>query len=1081
MISVDIPKDIREYKEKLAFGLTLRQMVATGVALVICVPLYFVGRNYISEDLLSWIVIAVALPCVGIGFIKKNGMPFEKYAAAVLKQQLIFPQKTKFKTDNFFREMQEEAEKEDMKGVDFKKLKKYKQKATLERIVLMVEAEEAGTELDMKDMEENLLTVRKPKGMGHKSDKEDKGKDKEKKEKAVKKSRAQEAYEAVEEKRRQDPNYVPSKAEGRLLMAYAKELQEKRKKEILSKAQEAGKKNAQMQKRRTAKTFIPKSTQDDIPYIADYDEGLFEVEPNKYSKCYVLRDINYLTAKEDEQLFIFSKLGEFYNYFGDDVWVSLCIDNHIVSLNEQEQKIFFKLRGDQNDMHRKEYNKILKKALLAGNNEIQKGKYLTVTIDADSPYEAILRFHKIDLEVDANLRKIGTSGRVMTTEERLSLLHDKFRRGREGEFKVDFEQLKKSGASSKDYIAPSSFWFRSKDYFLIEDTYYRCMYINNLPATLQDEFLFRMTECDFPVIFNMAIQPLAQDKALRMVKKQLTGMEANKIEAEKKAVRAGYSPETINHDLKHSLIQGEELLYNLLNGNQKLFLVSLLMMTSAESLEALDENTKILMNKARAATCQIQNFDNQQREAFKVTLPMGITPNRKLFVERALTTNSTAIFMPFASQELFQLGGHYYGLNQITGNLVLCDRTRFKTPSGFVLGSSGSGKSFACKRSMLNVLLGDNETGLLVIDPEGEYTSLAKAFGGTILSLSASSDCHINPMDMDINYGLDDNDDLDTTPIARKKEKALQKKTEYLMSIVQNMLSDSDNRTVMTPQQRSIIDRAIQRTYKDYFDRDFDPDFVPTLLDLQRELDNEKMNSEDGRLVAEAVEYFTKGSMNLFSHKSNLDFENRFVVFSIRDLGKELQQISLLIVLDFIWNRMIANYTKKVRTYCYIDEIHVLFKNPFSESYIQQLYKRGRKYGLVITGITQDCEELLRSDMARGMISNSDFVLMLNQSSENLKLLVKLLHISDAQANYVIGAEKGTGLLFAEKTIVPFSDQFPESSYLYTLLSTKFGEGDSESAKDIEKYIERIRAEQEEKEMLEAKELQEQENKLQRI
>lgn len=1067
MISVDIPKDIREYKEKLAFGLTLRQMLATGIALIICVPLYLFGRKYISDDLMSWIIIGVALPCVGVGFIKKNGMPFEKYMWAILKQQLIFPQKTKFRTDNFFREMQEKAEQEERLRVNQAMMKRFRKKATLERAYLMQEAEREHKDIDMDNIDDNLLTVKKP-PMRHKNN-DDKDK-KDKKDKAEKKSKAQLTYESIENKRRSEPNYIPTKAEGRLLLLYANELKKKKKKEILEGTKQIAKKNTKMKQRRSAKSYLPKSTQDDIPYIADFDEGLFEVEPNKYSKCYILRDINYLTGKEDEQIFIFSKLGEFYNYFSDDMSIALCIDNHIVSLNEQEQKIFYKMRGDRHDIHRKEYNKILKKQLLAGNNEIQKGKYITVTIDADSPYEALLRFHKIDLEVEANLRKIGTSGRVMTTEERLALLHDKFRSGREGEFKVDFELLKCSGASSKDYIAPSSFWFRSKDYFLIENTYCRCMFINNLPATLQDEFLFRLTECDFPVIFNMVVQPMAQDKALRLVKKQLTGMEANKIEAEKKAVRAGYSPETINHDLKHSLAQGEELLDNLLNGNQKLFFVSLLLMTSAKSLDELNENTKILMNKARAATCQLQNFDNQQRDAFKVVLPMGVTPNRKLFVERALTTNSTAIFMPFASQELFQLGGHYYGLNQITGNLVLCDRTKFKTPSGFVLGSSGSGKSFACKRSMLNVLLGDDETGLLVIDPEGEYISLAKAFGGTVLTLSASSDCHINPMDMDINYGLDDNDDPETTPIERKKEKALQKKTEYLMSIVQNMLSDSANKTTVTPQQRSIIDRAIQATYSEYLDKDFDPAYVPTLLSLQDELDKEKADSEDGRLVAEAVEYYTKGSMNLFSHKSNLDFDNRFVVFSIRDLGKELQQISLLIVLDFIWNRMIANYQKKIRTYCYIDEIHVLFKNSFSESYIQQLYKRGRKYGLVITGITQDCEELLRSDMARGMISNSDFVLMLNQSSENLKLLVKLLHISEAQANYVIGADKGTGLLFAEKTIVPFSDQFPTSSYLYTLLSTKFGEGEGENEKDIEKFIERIRAEQERKEAEEAEE-----------
>ena len=449
---------------------------------------------------------------------------------------------------------------------------------------------------------------------------------------------------------------------------------------------------------------------------------------------------------------------------------------------------------------------------------------------------------------------------------------------------------------------------------------------------------------------------------------------------------------------------------------------------------------------------------------------MGVTPNKKLYVERALTTESTSIFLPFASQELFQIGGFYYGLNQISRNLIMCNRTKMKTPSGFILGSSGSGKSFACKREMLSVLLSDSKTGLLIIDPENEYSDFCKAFGGTILSLSSSAETYINPMDMDENYGLDENDDPIETPMDKKKEKALQKKTEYLMSIIHCMVSDNDNKSTITPQQKSIIDRTIKRTYDEYLKHDFNAEYIPTLVDLQNELDKER-DYESGRLIAEAVEYYTRGSMNLFSHKSNIDFTNRFVVFNIRDLGKELKQISLLIVLDFIWNRMIANSQSKIRTYCYVDEIHVLFQNAFSERYLQQLYKRGRKYGLVITGITQDVEDLLKSDMAKGMISNSDFIMMLNQSSENLKLLANMLHISEAQTSYVSRADAGSGLLYAEKTIVPFVDQFQTDSYLYTLMSTKFGE---DSDEDIEEFIKNLQKEQKKRELTEQLQLQHQ-------
>jgi len=1063
MISVDVPKEIREYKEKLVFGLTIRQFVAVLIAAGTCIPLYIYGKSFINEELLSWIIIFIAIPCVAIGFFKKNGMPFEKYIYAVMKHQVLIPQVTKFKTDNFFREKQTIAEKEEWKGVKPKKIKKYKEQATLERAFLMEEAEMQGQEIDMNKLDEELLTVRKP-GGGSKNEDPNKKNKKDKKEKTLKKSKAQIVSEEVAEKQEKDPHYIPTKQEGRMLLAYAKELKKKRVNEINQGKKAVAKKNQKMKKRKTAKTFIPKSTQDDLPYVADYEEGLFEAEPSKFSKCYEIRDINYLTAEIDEQVLIFEKWGQFLNYFSEDVNIGIIIDNRKVSIKEQEKNIFYKLAGDIYDVFREEFNRVLKRQIIAGNNDIHQDKYVTVTIEADSPYEALLKFHKIDGEVLSNLKKIGSTGKLLSTDERLSLLHDKMRKGREGDFRVDYEWLKNQGLSSKDYVAPSSFDFKKSDYFVIkndEKTYCRCMFVNNLPANLTDEFIFRMGECDFPVLINLNVQPVAQDKALRLVKKQLTGMEANKIEAEKKAIRAGYNPETgISHDLKHSLDQGEKLLDDLQNRNQKMFYVSILLMVSGNTLEELEENTNILSDRARSFTCQLQCFDEQQRDAFQVTMPMGVTPNNKLYVERALTTASTAVFIPFTNQELFQKGGFYYGLNQISKNLVICDRTTFKTPSGFILGSSGSGKSFACKREMMSVLLADDKTGLLVIDPENEYVDFAKAFGGTILSLSPSSKCHINPMDMDANYGLDDEDDPEQMSLHEKKDKALRAKAEYLMSIIQCMVMDADGKTTINPQQKMLIDRAIKRTYEKYLDNDFDEKYIPTLLDLQDNLDKEK-GTEDGRKIAEAVEYYTKGSMNLFSHKSNLDFSNRFVVFNIRDLGKELKQISLLIVLDFIWNRMIANCQFKIRTYCYVDEIHVLFQNEFSERYLQQLYKRGRKYGLVITGITQDVTDLLNSKIAIGMLSNSDFILMLNQKGDNLALLAERLHISDAQASYVSMADAGSGLLFAEKAIIPFIDQFPEDSYLYTLMSTKFGE---KGADDIQEFIRNLQEEQKRRE-----------------
>lgn len=1064
MIAVRIPEEIRKYKEKIAFGLTARQLVCTITTFFVCVPLYWYGQNFFSTDVLSWLIILIAVPLEAIGFVKVNGMPMEKFAVAAFKFEFLYPQKRKFKTENVWRQWQNQAIRMEQSGSrkSRKKNKKINDNIKLERLFLLTEAEENGiatyttdpkaekvTQYDVN--EQDLLTVRTGNG-GRKPDKNNKKKEKQEKQK--KKSSLQVKAETILKKKQDNPQYVCTKKENRILAAWNKKKIAERKKEIEKGKNAIVKKSKQMEKRRHVKTVIPNTTQKTIPYIADYEEGLFEITPNKYSKMYRLKDINYRTGREEEQITIFVKLGEFLNYFSEEMRFAFVIDNRIISKAEQEREVFKKMKGDRYDKHRKEYNNILRRQIIAGRNDMQVQKYVTVTIDADSPIDALLRFHKIDAEIITNLRRIGSDSEVLTTDERLAYYHDKFRKGREGEFQIDYDFIKTQGISSKDYIAPEFMRINRKD-LQIEDEYYRVLFLNNLPASLQDEFLFDLCDNDFPVTTSLSIEPVAQDKALRIVKRQLTGIEANKIDAEKRAIRAGYSPETIQHSIKDAHAQAETLHDDMLNKNQKMFFVTITLMVHGKNKEELDENCNILISKARKYTCQLQVLTEQQEEGYKMTLPFGYT-SKELCVERALTTESTSIFMPFSNQELFQGGGSYYGLNQISQNLIIVNRTKMKTPSGFVLGSSGSGKSFATKREILNVLLDDDKTNVLVIDPENEYGDFCRAFGGTVLKISATSDSYINPMDMHEDYGLDEDDDPASTPMGTKKDKAIKKKSDFIMSIIERMIStggDGDT-TNITPQQKTIVDCAVRDTYQDYLDSDFDPAKIPTMADLQKNLDKHKKESDDAYQVAEGVRYYTDGSMNVFAHKTNVSIDNRLVVFNIRDLGGQLQQIGLIIVFDFIWNRMVENKNKGIRTYCYCDEIHVMFKSYYSADYLNQLYKRGRKYGLVITGITQDVEDLLRSEKAKGMISNSDFIMMLNQSSENLKILAKMLKISETQMGYVTGADAGSGLLFAEKVIVPFIDRFPEESYLYKLMSTRFGEEKSKA--EIEEEINNI-------------------------
>lgn len=1061
MIAVRIPEEIRKYKEKLAFGLTARQLVCTIITGAICIPLYWKGKDIIPEDILGWAIILIALPLLSIGYVRINGVTMERMAKIIFLTQFLYPVKRKFKSENAFRTWQDMADAEDRPKSqrDRKKLAKYKEELALEKTFLLAEAEANGEATYTSDVDkeaapydvetEKILTVRNP--FNNNKDKKDK---KEKEKKKTETKLAKQAR-ATEQKQLDNPEYIPTKKEFEILKKYKAEQLKLRKQEIERGKKQLKKKNSVLQKRRKATTVIPKTVQQSIPFIADYDEGIFEVEPNKFSKMYVIKDINYKTAQQDEQIDIFVKLGEFFNYFSDEMRFQICVDNRTISKKEQQRKIFKQMKNDGNDHHRVEFNKVIARAMSIGKNDMSLQKYITVTIDANSPIEALLRFHKIDAEVIQNLKKISSDGRALSTTERLSFFHDKFRRGRESEFHIDYDYIKKQGISSKDYIAPEYMEFRPK-HVQIEDEYYRILYLNNLPKSLQDEFFAELVDQDFPITTTLSIQPVAQDKGLNIVKKQLTGIEANKIDAEKRAIKSGYSPETIPHSIKDAHVQAEELYDDMLNKNQKMFFVTITCLVHGKDLDELDANCNLIASIARKYTCQMQCLTIQQEEAWRVTLPFGYHPH-DMCVDRALTTESSSIFMPFRNQELFHSGGFYYGRNSISQNLVIVNRTAMKTPSGFILGSSGSGKSFAVKREMLNVFLDDDKTGILVIDPENEYSAICKCFGGTVIKISADSEFYINPMDMIEDYGLDEDDDPETTPLSTKKEKALKKKSDYILSIIERMISmgGSDTASMITPSQKTIVDRCVRKAYAEYLDHDFDTAYLPTLLDLQDALDEEGELSVDAHYVAEGVEYFTRGSMDVFSHKTNVDVSNRFVVFNVRDLGEQLRQIALIIVFDFIWNRMVENKNKGVRTYCYCDEIHVMFKSYYSADYLKQLYKRGRKYGLVITGITQDIEDLLQSDQARGMLSNSDFIMMLNQKPENLRVLAGMLNISESQMGYVTNADSGNGLLFAENTLVPFEDKFPEDSYLYKLLSTKFGEGD-ESDKEMAEYVEKL-------------------------
>ena len=758
----------------------------------------------------------------------------------------------------------------------------------------------------------------------------------------------------------------------------------------------------------------PKTAQKTVPYERLYADGLVRLGDGLFSKSIQFQDINYQIARQDDQENIFIKYGEFLNYFDPSVNLQITINNTTIDKDEYENDIMLKYKHDNLDEYRQEYNEMLRKQMAEGRNEITHDKYMTITVEAPSEDEARKSLNRLESEMQANLKKLGANSETVTVKKRMEILRNFFRPAEEAT-KVDYERLTELGVSTKDVVCPDGFSFK-RNYFMMGEKYARALYINTLPSFLNDKFLADMSDFPIEMMLTMNIRSVDPGEALKIVRHKITGMETNKIEQQKKALKSGYDMSMISHDLKHSLEEAEELLDDLVNKNQKMFLLGLTIVQKADSLEDLNRDTETLQSQARKSLVTLGILNYQQEAGMSSTLPLG---NNLINITRTLTTESAAVFMPFTSQELMQKHGMYYGINAVSRNLIIFNRQSLKNPNGFILGTPGSGKSFSAKREMTNVIL-NTDDDVLIIDPEREYSPIAENFGGEMIHISASSKNYINPMDMSQEYSDDEN------PVILK--------SEFILSICECLLGGSAGLTGM---ERTIIDRCVRNVYADYM-QDFDQTKIPTMLDFQLEL--ERQPEVEARGVALALEIYTKGSLAIFAKKTNIDLQKRLVVFDIKDLGKQLKTMGMLIVLDAIWNRITQNRAVGRKTWIYMDEIYLLFTNEYSANFLFELYKRARKWGGIPTGITQNVEDLLRSELARRMLSNSDFILMLNQATSDRVELAHLLNISNTQMSYVTNSAAGQGLLFSGDSIIPFVDKFPTDTKLYQMMTTKIEE-----------------------------------------
>lgn len=747
-----------------------------------------------------------------------------------------------------------------------------------------------------------------------------------------------------------------------------------------------------------------------------WPDGICRATDTFYTKTIEYQDINYQLSQNEDKTAIFEGWCDFLNYFDSSIQFQLSFLNLAASRSSFSKSITIPPQGDGFDHIRAEYTEMLQNQLAKGNNGLVKTKYLTFGIEAENVRAAKPRLERIETDVINNFKRLGVACEPMDGKGRLRLMHDIFRMDEQEPFHFSWDWLAPSGLSTKDFIAPSSFEFKTGKAFCMGRTFGAVSFVQILAPELNDRMLADFLDMESSLVVNLHIQSVDQVRAIKTVKRKITDLDRAKIEEQKKAVRAGYDMDIIPSDLATYGTEAKKLLQDLQSRNERMFLVTFLVLNTAESRRQLDNNVFQASSIAQKHNCQLTRLDFQQEEGLMSSLPLG----RNLIpIQRSLTTSSVAIFVPFTTQELFQDGPEalYYGLNALSNNLIMVDRKLLKNPNGLILGTPGSGKSFSAKREISNVMLVTHDD-ILICDPEDEYTSLVEHFGreGQVVKISPTSTQYVNPMDINLNYSDDDN------PLALK--------ADFLLSLCDIVVGNKDG---LQPIEKTVIDRSVRNVYRPYLANP-DPEKMPILQDLYDEL--LKQPEPEAKRIAAALELYVSGSLNVFNHRTNVVLEKRLVCFNIKELGKQLKQLGMLIIQDQVWNRVTVNRARKRTTRYYVDEFHLLLKGELA-AWSVEIWKRFRKWGGIPTGITQNIKDLLASREIENIFENSDFLYMLNQASGDRQILAKQLNISPHQLSYVTHSGEGEGLLFYGNVILPFLDRFPKDSELYRVMTTK--------------------------------------------
>ena len=758
-----------------------------------------------------------------------------------------------------------------------------------------------------------------------------------------------------------------------------------------------------------------KSAQDSIPYERMWPDGICRISDSHYTKTIQFQDINYQLSQNEDKTAIFEGWCDFLNYFDSSIHFQLSFLNLAASEETFANSISIPPQRDAFDSIREEYTTMLQNQLARGNNGLIKTKYLTFGIDADSIKAAKPRLERIETDILNNFKRLGVAARTLDGKERLFQLHAVFHMDEQLPFQFEWDWLAPSGLSTKDFIAPSSFEFRTGKQFRMGKKYGAVSFLQILAPELNDRLLADFLDMESSLIVSMHIQSVDQVKAIKTVKRKITDLDRSKIEEQKKAVRAGYDMDIIPSDLATYGSEAKKLLQDLQSRNERMFLLTFLVLNTADNPRQLGNNIFQAGSIAQKYNCQLTRLDFQQEEGLMSCLPLGLN---QIEIQRGLTTSSTAIFVPFTTQELFQNGKEalYYGINALSNNLIMVDRKLLKNPNGLILGTPGSGKSFSAKREIANCFLLTSDD-VIICDPEAEYAPLVERLHGQVIKISPTSTNYINPMDLNLDYSDD--------------ESPLSLKSDFILSLCELIVGGKEG---LQPVQKTIIDRCVRLVYNEYLN-DPKPENMPILEDLYNLL--REQEEKEAQYIATALEIYVTGSLNVFNHQSNVDIDNRIVCYDIKELGKQLKKIGMLVVQDQVWNRVTINRAAHKSTRYYIDEMHLLLKEEQTAAYTVEIWKRFRKWGGIPTGITQNVKDLLSSREVENIFENSDFVYMLNQAGGDRQILAKQLGISTHQLSYVTHSGEGEGLLFYGATILPFVDHFPKNTELYRIMTTK--------------------------------------------